>query len=115
MYSVDDIIVGVNAETAAAVGVGGVTMEFMQAEVADATPTNLRRGAPSRRATTSWQSSGGAARSRLATTRFLGTLRPFLLPLSLRLALAAARTRARSPPPRRRPRGWKVLPKRSRV
>ena len=33
----------VNAETAAAVGVGGVTMEFTQAEVADGTPTNLRR------------------------------------------------------------------------
>ena len=37
-----DIIVSANAETAAAVGVGGVTMEFTQAEVGDATPTNLR-------------------------------------------------------------------------
>ena len=43
VYLVEDIIVGVNAETAAAVGVDGVTMEFTQAEVADATPTNLRR------------------------------------------------------------------------
>ena len=43
VYSVEDIIVGVNAETAAAVDVDGVTMEFTQAEVADATPTNLRR------------------------------------------------------------------------
>ena len=42
MYSVKDIIVSANAETAAAVGVGGVTMEFTQAEVGDATPTNLR-------------------------------------------------------------------------
>ena len=43
VYSADDIIVDANAETSTAVGVDGVTMEFTQAEVADATPTNLRR------------------------------------------------------------------------
>ena len=73
-------------------------------------PRRPTSGAPLRRATTSRRSSGGAARSRPAMTRFPGTLRPSLLPLSLRLALTAARTRSRSPPPRRRPRGLKVLP-----
>ena len=43
VYSVEDAIVDANAETGTAVAVDGVTMDVVQAEVNDATPTNLRR------------------------------------------------------------------------
>ena len=43
VYLAEGIIVDTNAETGTAVGVGDVTMEAVQAEVADATPTPLRR------------------------------------------------------------------------
>ena len=43
VYSVEDVIVDTNAETGTVVGVGGVTMDVVQAETADATPTPLRR------------------------------------------------------------------------
>ena len=43
IYSIEDIIVDVNAECSTAVSVEDVDMEFSRAEVADATPTSLRR------------------------------------------------------------------------
>ena len=43
VYNIEDVIVDVNAECNAAVGTDGIAMEFTRAEVADATPTNLRR------------------------------------------------------------------------
>ena len=42
VYSADGAIVDANAETGTAVGVEGVAMDVVQAEVNDATPTNLR-------------------------------------------------------------------------
>ena len=42
IYSADGAIVDANAETGTAVGVEGVAMDVVQAEVNDATPTNLR-------------------------------------------------------------------------
>ena len=113
VYSIEGVIVDVNTECATAVGIDGVDMEFSQAEVADATPTNLRRAVE--RATTSRRSSGGVGRSRPAVIRFPGTPRPSLLPLSPRPGAATARTRSRSPPQRRQPRGLKASPKRSRA
>ena len=43
VYSVENAIVDTNAETGTAVGAGDVTMNVVQAEANDATPTNLRR------------------------------------------------------------------------
>ena len=42
VYSIEGAIVDVNTECTTAVGIDGADMEFSQAEVADATPTNLR-------------------------------------------------------------------------
>ena len=47
VYSIEDVVVDVNAECNTAVGTGGIDMEFSRAEVADATPTNLRRAVES--------------------------------------------------------------------
>ena len=43
VYSAEGAIVDANAETGTAVGVDGVTMDVVQTEINDATPTNLRR------------------------------------------------------------------------
>ena len=43
VYSIEDITVDVNIECGTAVGTDDVDLEFSQAEIADATPTNLRR------------------------------------------------------------------------
>ena len=43
VYSIEDVVVDVNLECNTAVGTDGIDMEFSRAEVADATPTNLRR------------------------------------------------------------------------
>ena len=43
IYSVEDIIVDANLECNTQVGTDGIDMEFSRGEVADATPTNLRR------------------------------------------------------------------------
>ena len=43
VYNIEDVVVDVNAECNTAVGTDGIAMEFTRAEVADATPTNLRR------------------------------------------------------------------------
>ena len=47
VYSIEDVVVDVNAECNTAVGTDGINMEFSRAEVADATPTNLRRAVES--------------------------------------------------------------------
>ena len=47
VYSIEDVVVDVNAECNTAVGTDGIDMEFSRAEVADATPTNLRRAVES--------------------------------------------------------------------
>ena len=43
VYSIEGAIADVNIEFGTEVGTDGVGMEFSQAEIADATPTNLRR------------------------------------------------------------------------
>ena len=43
VYSIEDIISDVNIECGTAVGTDDIDMEFSQADIADATPTNLRR------------------------------------------------------------------------
>ena len=43
VYSIEDIIVDVNFECGTLVGMDDIDMEFSRAEVAEATPTNLRR------------------------------------------------------------------------
>ena len=43
VYSIDGIIVDVNIECDTAVGTDDIDMEFSRAEIAEATPTNLRR------------------------------------------------------------------------
>ena len=47
VYNIEDVVVDVNAECNTAVGTDGIDMEFSRAEVADATPTNLRRAVES--------------------------------------------------------------------
>ena len=62
VYSVDGVIVDTNAETGTAVGVGGVTMDVVQAEVT--TPRRPPSAAPSKRGPSVRRSSDGAAPSR---------------------------------------------------
>ena len=47
VYSIEDVVVDVNLECNTAVGTDGIDMEFSRGEVADATPTNLRRAVES--------------------------------------------------------------------
>ena len=113
IWSVEDIIVDVNAETATVVGVEGVEMEFTQAEIADATPTNLRCAVEAGNhlpAIVRWSRSqppGGDPLPWHAETIPAATLAPGWP--------GPAGTRLRSPPPRRRPCVSKASSKRSRA
>ena len=110
VYSIGDIIVDVNLECNTLVSANDIEMEFSRAEVAEATPTNLRRAIEA----------GGhlLVIVRWSRSQPPGTdPAPSLLPPSppAGLALPATRTRSRSPPSGHRLRGSKASPKRSRA
>ena len=96
VYSVEDAIADANAETGTAIGADGVTMDVVQSEAGDATPTNLRcaiEAGSHRPAIVQWSRSQPPSTPRS------------LLPPSLPFGStpAATRVRLRSLSPRHRP------------